>query len=82
VSSACVTVDGGGAAASEDCNGFLGCEEEDGERGGGMAKLCWRGDIGDLFCAFLERFGTPQKGEKGEAEGCLSEGGRWWDAGF
>lgn len=78
----CIAVDGGGAAASGNYNRFLGWEEEDGERGGGMAKLCWRGDIGNLFCAFLEGFGTSQKGEEGEAEGCLSEGGRWWGSGF
>lgn len=71
----CIAVDGGSAAAAGYCNGCLGWEGEDGEGRGGVAELCWRGVIGDLFCAFLEGFGISKEGEDGKAEGGLSGGG-------
>lgn len=84
----CIAVDGGGAASGGYCNRCLGWEGEDGEGRGGVAKLCWRGDIGDLFCAFLEGFRTSKERDEGKAEGGLSGrgGGRasflikraWW----
>lgn len=74
-----IAVDGGAPAASGDCSRFLGWEEEDRERGRGVAELCWRGIIGDLFSAILEGFGTSEKGEEGEAKRGLSRGaGCFW----
>lgn len=78
--SACVTVDGCSAAVGGDCNGCLGCEGEVGEWRGGVAELCWGWNIGDLFCALLEGFGTykeGKEGKEGEAERGLSGGGGW-----